>query len=296
MSDSQEITYALYFDIEDWFHIVGIKAAEDQANWESFPSIVEEYTHRILGLLSEFDVRATFFVLGWIAERYPGLVRRIADEGHEIGTHSFWHRKVYELLPETFHEDLIDSVDVLEQHTGVKVYGFRAPSFSIVRGAEWAFQIMTKVGLSYDASLFPARRAHGGYPCQRGPHLRYEPDSETIAELPMSVLRWGPLRLCVSGGGYFRLFPTRLIEYGLRREERAGRPAVVYLHPRDFAVDCPVAPMPMHRRFKSYVGRGTTERKLRRLLEKHRFSTCYQVLQQHSLLPPEAVPSKAGLP
>lgn len=295
MNDSRQITHALSFDIEDWFHIVEIKAAENPADWASFPSIVQRRTGQILGLLKEFDVRATFFVLGWVAQRYPDLVRRIADGGHEIGTHSFWHRKVYELTPDTFHEDLIESIDVLQQHAGIKVHGFRAPSFSIVPGTEWAFEIINKAGLRYDASLFPARRAHGGYPCEFGPHSRRVSDSQSIAELPMSVLKWGPSRFCFSGGGYFRLLPAWLIEHGIRCMEKARRPAVVYLHPRDFATDCPVAPMPAYRRFKCYVGQGTTERKLRRLLAEYRFATCYEVLRQHALVPAEALASKADL-
>lgn len=296
MNDSQDITHALSFDIEDWFHIVEIKASEDPDHWPAFSSIVHRRTRQIIELLRQFDVRATFFILGWIAERYPQLVRMIAEEGHEIGTHSFWHRKVYDLTPDVFHEDLHDSIEVLQQHPGVEVLGFRAPSFSIIPGTEWAFDVIGKVGLKYDASLFPARRAHGGYPCEPGPHLRCEPDSEPLAELPMSILRWGPARFCFSGGGYFRLLPAWLIERGIRRLENAGRPAVVYLHPRDFATDCPAAPMPAYRRFKCYVGQGTTEGKLRRLLRKHRFATCYEVLQQHSLVPVVEAPATTEAP
>jgi len=137
---------------------------------------------------------------------------------------------------------------------------------------------MKKVGLEYDASLFPTQRAHGGYPCELGPWTMSGSDGVRIAELPMSVIRWGPSRLCYSGGGYFRLLPRWLIEHGIRSAEKAGRPSVVYLHPRDFATDCPVMPMPLIRRFKSYVGRKTTEPKVRR------FDTCYEVLRRHSLV------------
>jgi len=283
--ETPRIMHALSFDIEDWFHIVETEAGENPHQWSAFPSIVEGRTRQILELLREFDVRATFFILGWVAERYPSVVRMIADEGHEIGTHSFWHRKVYELTPEAFHEDLLDSIDVIREHSGVEVHGFRAPSFSIIPGTEWAFDVIRKVGLKYDASLFPARRAHGGYPCECGPHLQNGRDSEPIPELPMSVLPLGPFRFCFSGGGYFRLLPAWLIERGFELAERAKRPAVVYLHPRDFATDCPVAAMSAFRRFKCYVGQGSTEGKLRRLLEKYRFTTCYEVLRHANLAP-----------
>lgn len=292
-NDPSHITHALSFDIEDWFHIVEIEAAADPQRWPSFSSIVERRTRQIIDILGEFDLQATFFVLGWIAERYPQLVRMIAEEGHEIGTHSFWHRKVYDLTPDVFHEDLHDSIEVLEQHSGVEVRGFRAPSFSIVPGTEWAFEVIRKVGLQYDASLFPARRAHGGYPCDPAPHLRRVSQSEVLAELPMSILKWGPARLCFSGGGYFRLLPAWMIQYGIRRAEKAGRPAVIYLHPRDFAIDCPTAAMPIYRRFKCYVGQGTTEGKLRGLLKRYRFTTCWEVLRQRRLLPDEKLPAKS---
>jgi polysaccharide deacetylase family protein (PEP-CTERM system associated) len=285
MPDAFPIVHALSFDIEDWFHIIDVDSVKDPGSWDSFPSIVEEQTKEIIELLKEFRVTATFFILGWIAERYPDLVRRIADQGHEIGTHSFWHRKIFDLSPNEFHEDLVDSIDVLEQHRGVKVKGFRAPSFSIIPGTEWAFDVIKKVGLAYDASLFPARRAHGGYPCQRAPHMRECSKSGNIPELPMSVLGIGPVKLCFSGGGYFRLLPASLIARGIRATETAGRSAVLYLHPRDFATNCPRVSMSPYRRFKCHVGQSNTTKKLRKLLANFRFSTCYEVLRRHSLVP-----------
>jgi len=220
MNNSRENIHALSFDIEDWFHLVEIKACEDSSLWSSFPSIVEKQTREILVILETYQVRATFFILGWVAERHPSVVRMIADEGHEIGTHSFWHRKIYELTPDTFQEDLADSIDVIEQHAGVKVRGFRAPSFSITPGTEWAFEVIKKVGLEYDASLFPAPRAHGGYPCDPKPHRVSVPGAEPLAELPMSTLHWGPLHFGFSGGGYSRLWPTWVLRHGMNAMER----------------------------------------------------------------------------
>ena len=284
MVKNRQVTHALSFDIEDWFHLVEVDATSDVDGWDSFPSIVVERTNQILDLLAEFNVRATFFVLGWVAEKYPELVTMISERGHEIGSHSFWHRKVYELTPDVFREDLRRSIDVLEQHPGVKVRGFRAPSFSITPGTEWAFDVMKELGIEYDASLFPANGAHGGYPCALVPHTRTSPSCGTLAELPMSVLVAGPLRICFSGGGYFRLLPSWFIQRCFERFESAGRPSVVYLHPRDLATDCPRVQMPLYRRFKSYYGQRTTARKLRNLLERFHFDTCYHVLDQHALL------------
>lgn len=287
--------HALSFDIEDWFHIVEVKAVEDPALWPEMSarsSLVERYTDLILRVCDEHRVRATFFLLGWIAERHPGLVRRIADAGHEIGTHSFWHRKVYELTPEVFAQDIADSLGAIRAGLpggwGGTIEGFRAPSFSITRGAEWAFDVLLNAGLTYDASLFPATRGHGGYACTPGPHVVRTPSGRSLPELPMSIARFGPKKLCYSGGGYLRLLPSAMIHYGVKQEESEGRPTVIYLHPRDFAPDCPRAPMPPHRRFKCYVGMAHTEGKLRRLLRFAPFGTCREVLELAGLLPAAA--------
>lgn len=280
---SGSVVNALSFDIEDWFHLVDVAAVKDPQMWTSLPSIVERYTEHILDVLAGSGTLATFFVLGWIAERYPSLVRRIAEQGHEIASHSFWHRKVYSLAPEEFATDVSRSKTVLEDITGRSILGFRAPSFSIIPGTEWAFDVLLDLGLSYDASLFPAARAHGGYPCTANPHLRATPRGRHIRELPMSVIRLAGRPLAFSGGGYLRLLPLSVLRLGVERLNQRGLPAVVYLHPRDFAHDAPRVPMPLHRRFKSYVGVHTTDRKLRALLANYRFTTCGDVIEKMPL-------------
>lgn len=284
----QDLTHALSFDIEDWFHIVEVKAVEDPATWPELSarsSLVERYTDTILRICERGRARATFFILGWIADRHPGLVQRIADAGHELGTHSFWHRKVYELDAATFERDVRESLDAIRAGVGrpVAITGFRAPSFSITPGTEWAFDVLLDLGLRYDASLFPAPRGHGGYVCTRGPHLLRTPRGRWLPELPMSIARFGPgplRRLCYSGGGYLRALPLRMVERGLRQEAAAGRPTVVYLHPRDFAPDCPRVPMPLHRRFKCYIGMRRTAGKLEALLARYRWGPCNEVLRE----------------
>ncbi len=270
---------ALTFDIEDWFHLVGVDSLADPDTWPDLPSIVVEQTEWIVQRLAEAEVRATFFLLGWVAERHPALAPLIAAGGHELATHSYWHRKVYELSPQELHDDLKRSIDIIGEQSGRPVLGFRAPSFSIRPGTEWAFDVLADLGLRYDTSLFPARRGHGGYRCPQQPHVvRNGPAGRPIHELPISVMRLGPLEVPFSGGGYLRLLPPRLIRYGFDRFHRRGLPVVVYLHPRDFAPDGPRAPMPLHRRFKSYVGLRSTEGKLAMLLERYRFDTCASVL------------------
>jgi polysaccharide deacetylase family protein (PEP-CTERM system associated) len=273
------VKHALSFDIEDWFHIVDIPELEVRSSWNDFDSIVEEKTDLILKVLEEFDTKATFFILGWIAQKYPHLSKKIASAGHEIGSHSFWHRRVYEMDPEDFKHDLSMSIDLLEQQTGQKVKGFRAPSFSITPGSEWAFDIISELGLLYDASLFPAARGHGGYPCSQEIHMI--PLSETnnyLIELPMSIQGFGPVKIPFSGGGYLRFLPSGVIHRYFNSFENDKTPVVVYLHPRDFAPEQPRVKMPLHRKFKSYIGLSSTEQKLRNLLEAYSFDTCMNVM------------------
>jgi peptidoglycan-N-acetylglucosamine deacetylase len=277
-TEQSDVVHALSFDIEDWFHMVAIDAVADSSKWPNLPSLVERYTDQILETLQTGGVRATFFMLGWVADRYPRITRQIADGGHEIACHSYWHKRVDQMTPNEFRDDTRRTLDILEQQTGGPILGYRAPSFSITPGAEWALDVLRELGFTYDASLFPAPRGHGGYPCPQEVHdFTATPSGEPLRELPMSILRWGKLKLAFSGGGYMRLLPAWLIRHGFDTFERARTPVVVYLHPRDFAPDCPRVPMPPHRRFKSYVGLGSTQRKLEMLLRNYRFDTCAKV-------------------
>ena len=271
--------HVLTFDIEDWFHIIAIPGLEDRTAWAGFPTIAERYTDLILDELASRGVRGTFFMLGWIANKYPQLVRRIAKEGHELASHSYWHRPVYSLTPTEFRRDTSDSIKAIEDACGVRVTGYRAPSFSIVPGTEWAFDEMAALGLRWDSSLFPGSRAHGGYPCPPGPHQVVSPAGHHLAELPMSALRSLGQTVGYSGGGYLRLLPKWAIRLGIQHEVDAGRGSVVYLHPRDFAVDCPYVPMPLHRSFRCYWGLHSTMDKFRWLLDEYRFETCSQALE-----------------
>ena len=282
----------LSFDIEDWFHIMGIPELEDPKNWDDLPSIVVDHTVLILKIIREADVKATFFMLGWVAERYPSLIRMICNDGHEVATHSYWHRKVFQLTAEEFYKDLKRSIDVIEQQSGQKVVGFRAPSFSIIPGCEWAFDVLWDLGLEYDASLFPSKRSpafakalagrSGGYPCQKQIHIIKEDKAKgkKIMEIPMSMINIGPLKLPFSGGGYLRVMPKSIIRFGFEQNIKRKLPVNVYLHPRDFAVDCPRIPMPLFKKFKCYTGLKTTQGKLKMLLENYEFDTCSNVLEE----------------
>ena len=278
--DRETQVHGLSFDIEDWFHVLGVPELEDAGTWAGRESLVERRTDQILGICNDHDVKATFFVLGWIAERHPKVVDRIAAEGHEIASHSHWHRLVFTLDRTTFREDLARSIAVLEDRSGRKVAGFRASCFSIVPGCEWAIDELIDAGLSYDASLFPVARENGGYPCPREPHRFEAPSGRSLPVLPMSVARIGPFATGFSGGSYLRIMPSGIVERLIRRSERAGMPTIVYLHPRDFAPDCPRVSMGPRRRFDLHTGLGSTERKLRRLLERFAFVPSSELVER----------------
>jgi len=270
---------ALTIDLEEWFHILDVDGAYPMAEWRNLPSRVERNTERLLELMEGAGVHATFFVLGWIAETYPDLVRRVAAAGHEIASHGYGHELVYEIGRERFREDLRRAIGVLEGGVGRKVLGYRAPGFSIVPGGEWAFDCLAELGIRYDSSLFPAPRGHGGWPgAPRLPHDLAVANGDTLREFPISVLQAGPLSVAFCGGGYFRLFPYRFIRWGIERLNRQGEPAMVYLHPREIDPGQPRMKLPPARRFKSYVNLKTTERKFQRLLRDFEWAPVAAVL------------------
>lgn len=268
-----KLPHILTIDVEDWFHIVDIPELENRDKWNTWPSIVESKTDLILSILDDYQAKATFFVLGWIAEKYPSISKKIVSGGHEIASHSYWHRRVYLLSKEEFREDTKRSVDVLEQQTGQKVIGYRAPTFSIVPGTEWAFEILAELGIEYDASLFPMKRGHGGYPCPERVH-RIQTNSGSLTEIPMTLGRFGPVKYPFTGGGYLRAVPFWFLKKNFKEFEKNQSHAIVYLHPRDFAPNQPRVKMPVHRTFKSYTGLASTEKKFRFLLDEFTFSTC----------------------
>ena len=235
VSKAQPQPNILTFDIEDWFHLCGIEHLKDASKWRRMPSLVEPMTREILDILDRFGARATFFLLGWTAERHPELVREIARRGHELASHGYSHSLVYTSTPSQFREDLKRSIDVVQRISGERVRGYRAPSFSIRNGCEWAFEIIADLGFTYDASLFPTTRGQGGYrgiPDSNLYRLNL-PSGARLFELPMSAVRFGRLRVPFTGGGYLRLFPASLITAFFRRLNSRRQPGIIYLHPRD---------------------------------------------------------------
>ncbi len=259
----------LTFDVEDWFHILDNEPTRTEHEWAGCESRLRASADRILGLLNDCRQRATFFCLGWIARRYPDVVRAIAAAGNEIGSHSDSHQLVYEQAVRLFEEDLKRSVSTLEDTLGVKVRCYRAPGFSITSDTPWAFDCLASNGIQIDCSVFPARRAHGGFSGfgTAQPAL-VEYGGVRLKEFPVNVFPFPGGGVVFSGGGYFRLLPYAAVRLLMARSSYV----MTYFHPRDFDPEQPVLEgLPMARRFKSYVGLRTSFRKLERLIREFRF-------------------------
>jgi polysaccharide deacetylase family protein (PEP-CTERM system associated) len=273
---------ALTFDVEDYFHVENAAGCVSRQDWDRYPSRVDANTRRILDILEARGVAATFFVLGWVAERNPGLVREIARRGHEVGCHSYAHRPVSALSPDEFRRDLRLAKSIIEDALGARVYGYRAPTFSVVRRSLWALDILAEEGFEYDSSIFPIHHDRYGMPdVARFPYTVRLAGGREIVEFPMSTVLVGGQRLPFCGGGYFRLLPYPVIRGGIRRLNRRERqPAIVYLHPWEFDPDQPRMPLPRLNRFRHYVNIRTTASKLERLLNDAAFGAARDVLRQ----------------
>ncbi len=256
----------LTFDIEEWFHILDNGSTKTEKEWAKFPSRIEENVARILDLLERKNQPATFFCLGWVARKYPDIVRRVADKGHEIGCHSDMHQLVYEQTPHQFKADLHDAIHSIEDATGEKVISYRAPGFSVTSSCSWFFEALVEQGIEVDSSIFPAARAHGGYPDfgANKPAL-VQTTSGMVKELPINTKTVFGKPLIFSGGGYFRIIPLPL----LRRWIRNADYVMTYFHPRDFDPGQPtIKDLTTIRKFKSYVGLSSALAKLDVILDE----------------------------
>ncbi len=280
-------------DVEDWFHILDVPTAPDISSWSTLPSRVETNFLRLLDLFSERRRSVTCFFLGWIAERFPHLVREAVARGHEIASHGYAHQLAYTMTRSEFRADAIRSRLLLEDISGTSVIGYRAPGFSSTEAIPWFFDELCASGYLYDSSVFPARRAHGGNPNSRpGPHFVA---GGSLIELPVTVSEFGPARMCFFGGGYLRLFPYRIIRHMSRRVLAGGAPVVFYIHPREIDPHHPRIPMPYRRRFKSYVNLHATEKKIRSIIRDFPVTTCRNFLFGATSEPAYRNPARSAL-
>ena len=258
----------LSVDVEDWFQVGAFEDVISKADWPTLPSRVERNTDAVLSLFAETGATATFFTLGWVAERCPSLIRRIVDAGHEIASHGWDHQRVFTMSHAAFRADLARAKAVLEDAGGAAVTGYRAPSFSIDARTPWAHVALAEAGYTYSSSVAPVRHDHYGW--REAPRYAFRPlPDHALIELPVTVAALGARRM-PTGGGFFRLFPSALTDFAVRQVNREAQPAVFYFHPWEIDPDQPrVAAAPLRSRLRHYSRLGAMAGKLRGLVRRH---------------------------
>lgn len=280
-------------DLEEYFQVAAFEPRVSREDWSRLPSRVEESTDRLLALLADHGVRATFFTLGWIADRHPGLVRRVAEAGHEIASHGWWHRRISQCTEEVFRGEVVDSRRILEDTTGRRVYGHRAPSFSMVPGCEWAFDVLIEAGYSYDSSIFPVHRVDYGYPgANPAPHYVARSRGR-IFELPLMTTTLAGWRVPAAGGGYIRHFPYGLTRRAFREHGRAGRSGMFYIHPWELDPEQPRLDVSWLARRRHYGGLERTLPRLERLLAEFEFGSVEEVYPEVTTGPASSITAPA---
>jgi polysaccharide deacetylase family protein (PEP-CTERM system associated) len=275
---------AFTVDVEDYFQVSAFERQIGRDRWGEYESRVVGSTRRLLELLKRHEVKATFFVLGWVAERYPDLVREIDAAGHELASHGYWHRLIYDQTPDEFREDLCRARDLLADLIGRPVVAYRAPSFSIIERSRWALDILAEEGFTIDSSIYPIHHDRYGLP-GAPPHLhRLETGAGPLWEFPPSSIRVAGKNIPVGGGGYFRLYPIWLTSRWLAQiNRRQQQPFLVYVHPWELDPDQPRLPAGTSlSRWRHRVNLGTTERKLDRLLAQFRFGPVSEVVRDQT--------------
>ena len=276
------ILNAMTVDVEDYFHVSAFAHCVSPNDWPVHESRVVRNTDRLLEVFDESGVRATFFVLGWVAEQFPDLVRRIAAAGHEIASHSYDHGLVYDKTPAAFREDLHRARTAIEAATGVRVTGYRAPSYSVTTESLWALDVLVSEGYTYDSSIYPIRHDRYGIPSWPRHVHRVEREHGTLWELPGSTVRHFGVNMPMGGGGYFRLLPYEWTRYGFKRlNERERHPAIFYIHPWEIDPDQPRLQAGTISTFRHYSNLSETEIRLRRLLKDFKFGTVSELLEEN---------------
>jgi polysaccharide deacetylase family protein (PEP-CTERM system associated) len=273
---AQRVANVLSVDVEDWFQVENFSTVLPSSTWHQCELRVERNVHFLLERFSAANVRATFFVLGWVAENLPGLVREIAQAGHEIASHGWSHTPIWRLTPAAFEAEAVRSRAFLQDLSGQPVLGYRAPTFSVTSRTLWALGILAASGYAYDSSIFPVRHDRYGIP---DAPLDIHRRPEGVWEIPLSVISLGRLRLPVAGGGYFRLYPWPLTRAAIHRLNASGRPGIVYLHPWEFDPGQPtVKGVSRLRTFRHRVGLSSSAQKLTRLLREFSFGPAHDAL------------------
>jgi polysaccharide deacetylase family protein (PEP-CTERM system associated) len=288
--DEASIKNALTIDLEDYFHVGAYAGQVRLEEWDSHPSRVAQNTDRVLELLEQHRCHATFFVLGWVAEKKPEIVARVAAAGHEIGCHSLLHRKVFDLTPQEFREDTRRAKAAIENACGKKVIGYRAPNFSITLKSAWALEILAEEGFAYDSSIFPVEHPSYGIPDAPRTPFWIDTPAGRILEFPMPTLVIGSMRSPIGGGAYLRLLPYRYTRWSISHVNlREGNPVCVYIHPWELDPEQPHMGGNLSMRARHYFGLRSTQTKLKRLLTDLEFCPLGVLVQD--LLTKEAIPA-----
>ena len=271
---------ALTIVVEDYYQVSAFESVVRFEDWGGYESRVERNTTRLLEILGAADVKATFFTLGWVAERHPGLIKAIHAEGHEIASHGYRHRLLYDMGRDEFREDTRKAKQILEDLCGAAVLGYRAASYSIVRRTLWCLDVLQEFGFKYDSSIFPIRHDRYGMPeWTRFPHRISNNGGPGIWEFPLSTVRLGKWNVPIAGGGYLRLLPYGFISWGIEQiNQTEDKPAIVYLHPWEIDPNQPRLRAPWLSMFRHYVNLSQTETKLRSLLRDFSFAPVREVI------------------
>jgi polysaccharide deacetylase family protein (PEP-CTERM system associated) len=271
---------ALSVDVEDWFQVGAFENVIARDSWDTLLPRVERNSDAVLALFDRAGVKATFFTLGWVAERYPALIRRIVDAGHEIASHGWDHVRVFTMSPEAFRADIRRASAAIEDACGVSPTGYRAPSFSIDKRTPWAHQVLAEEGYAFSSSVAPI--AHDHYGWREAPRFAFKPvESSQLIELPVTTVEIAGRRMAAGGGGFFRLLPYSFSSWAIDRVNRAEeRPAVFYFHPWEIDPDQPRVPeAPLKSRLRHYSNLSAMELKLLKLLKSHRWGRTDEVVQ-----------------
>jgi polysaccharide deacetylase family protein (PEP-CTERM system associated) len=283
MTAVSRLVNAMTVDVEDYFHVSALAEVIARKDWDQMEYRAEQSTNRLLALFGERGIRATFFVLGWVAQRSPTLVRRIQSAGHEVACHGLTHELVYRQTPEIFREETARSKAMLENIIGEAVHGYRAASYSITTQSLWAIDILCELGFRYDSSIFPIAHDRYGIPgASTRPGILQTQKGRSIAEFPLSTAKVCGLRIPVAGGGYFRLLPYAFTRWALASINRDdGLPFIFYLHPWEIDADQPRFEASRLSKFRHYTNLDVCEARLKRLLDDFQFSTVHDVLSSH---------------
>ena len=276
----KQMTHVLSVDVEDYFQVEAFAGSVQRESWGLWPSRVVANTQRVLDLFARYNAKATFFFVGWVAARFPHLVREVQSHGHELACHSYWHRTVYSLTPDEFRKDTRQAKRTIEDATGTPIAGYRAPSWSITKSCLWALDILAEEGFTYDSSIYPIRHDLYGVPgAQRFPYTHDCANGLKLREFPPATLRFLGANFPAAGGGYLRIFPSAFTELAFRTfEKKYGERVVVYLHPWELDPEQPRINGPVKSRVRHYTNLKHMHAKLNTVLSRHKFQPFKDVM------------------